>query len=66
MSERYGTPGELKEILEDFEDWVREEIDKARERLDSTNQDTPRGEAFTAGRLDAFRDVLSWLEVDQP
>jgi hypothetical protein len=64
MSERYGTPGELKEILEDFEDWVRKEIGSAVSELKrAEGLGSPR---YTAGRLVAFRDVLSWLEVDQP
>lgn len=49
--------------LNDFEDWVREDIDKCvaeLQRIDGLGD--PR---YTAGRLVAFRDVLNWLGVDQ-
>lgn len=61
MSERYGQPGELKEMLESFEDWVRVEIDKARDELDASLE--PRSIRRTVGRLETLRDVLDWWGV---
>jgi hypothetical protein len=62
MSERYGTPGELQESLEDFDEWVCDEIERSRSRLRRTDGlGDPR---FESGRLDALREVLSWWEID--
>lgn len=47
MSERYGTPGELKERFEDLEDWLRNEIE----------------ETENVHRYAAFRDVLDFILV---
>lgn len=64
MSERYGTPGELQELLEDFEVWLREELLNTRNELierELVNAHHPR---YNAGRLDALRDVLAWWRID--
>jgi hypothetical protein len=60
MSERYGAPGELQDLLENFEDWVRDEINKAREEMKAAGTTQP----FTVGRLDTLRDVLAWWGID--
>lgn len=52
MSERYGSPGELKEIFEDLEDWLNKELDLAQQR----NQ---------AGRYAALRDVRDYILGNQ-
>lgn len=59
MSERYGTPGELKERFEELENYVRAELEEAKITL---RRDTGGG-AFSAGRLDALRDVLDFMGV---
>lgn len=62
MSERYGRPGELKELFEDLEGWVREEIEDSEaelRRLDGLGD--PR---YEAGRLMAFRDMLERMIVN--
>ena len=62
MSERYGTPGELKELYEELEGWVADEIEAAEaelKRIDGTGD--PR---FTAGRMQALRDVLDFIVVN--
>ncbi len=62
MSERYGTPGELKEMLEELEGWLEDEIDKATESIKSTQAvGDPR---YDAGRIQALRDVLDFIIVN--
>lgn len=63
MSERYGSPGELQEMLEGFEDWIVTELDDAKaelQRLDGLGD--PR---YTAGRQQALRDVLDYIVVNR-
>jgi hypothetical protein len=58
MSERYGAPGELKEKFEELENYVRAELEEAKTVLRGGD-----GGAFSAGRLDALRDVLDFMGV---
>lgn len=63
MSERYGTPGELKELCESLEDWVNGELDKARAELKQYGG--PHADrSYNAGRVEALRDVLEILIVN--
>lgn len=59
MSERYGSPGDLQEILEHFEDWVRTESDQAlREMTGGSNSEML---IYLAARRDTLRDVLDFI-----
>ncbi|RAV17475.1 hypothetical protein DQP57_00160 [Mycobacterium colombiense] len=61
MSERYGTIDEVYELMPDFEDWVRKEIEKVRSGIYTV---ATVGEAQVMhGRWEAFQDVLSWWGV---
>lgn len=63
MSKRYGAPGELKELFEALEDWVREEIETSEAEL--RNRDGIGDPRYEAGRLMAFRDMLERMVVNQ-
>lgn len=65
MSERYGTFGELQEVLEGLEDYVRDEIDKARAELQQRELVNSHDPRYNAGRIDALRDVLDYLGVSE-
>ena len=63
MSERYGTPSELKEFFEDLEGWLIDEIHKA--RADLKEHGGPDAHAsYNAGRVEALRDVLDFIIVN--
>lgn len=62
MSERYGSPGELKEHFQELEGWLQEQIENATaelKRLDGLGD--PR---YDAGRLQMARDVLDFILVN--
>lgn len=63
MSERYGTSGELQEVLEGLEDYVREEIDKTRTELQQRELVNSHDPRYNVGRIEALRDVLNYLGV---
>jgi len=63
MSERYGTPGELQEVLEGLEDYVREQIDESVGEMKRINVNIDYDVRYVAGRASAFRDVLDYLGV---
>jgi hypothetical protein len=62
MSERYGTPGELKEALAALEQHCDEAIEMLEIRLRSAEVGgDPR---YDAGGLTAYRDVLDFIIVN--
>jgi hypothetical protein len=64
MSERYGAPGELKELLENLEDWIDTELARVRGELqmrEGVNTHDPR---YNTGRLDTLRDVLDIIVIN--
>lgn len=63
MSERYGTIGEMPEMLSDLEDYIEVQITEAENELKvapegAINVQDPR---YNAGRIQAFRDVLDFI-----
>lgn len=66
VSERYGAPGELQEVLEGLEDHVREQIDETVAQMRQREPIALGDGLFDAGRLMALRDVLDYLGVSNP
>lgn len=63
MSERYGTPGELKEHFQELEGWLEEELLKAREKMLAPAL-SPGEAIYQAARRESLRDVLDFILVN--
>jgi len=59
MAERYGAPGELQELLEDLEAWMRD--DMYRTGLNIRAGGDP---GYNLGRRDALAEVIARLVVN--
>lgn len=62
---RMGKKMNPTEVLEGLQNWVRDEINKARDELKTAAGGPNPSVPFTTGRLDAMRDVLAYLGVDE-
>lgn len=62
MSERYGTPGELKERFQELEGWLEDQLLEARNDLTST-QDVGFAK-YCAGRADTLREVRDYILIN--